>query len=135
MDSLVERFEQLNSIGVALSSERDLNRLLEQILLAAKSITHADGGTLFYLLTPDKSHLRFAIVRTKSLGIALGGTSGQSIGGKFHDLPLTAPDGGPNNALIAAYAANTGQTVNLPDAYQTVGFDFSGTRRFDASTG
>ena len=52
MDSLVERFEQLNSIGVALSSERDLNRLLEQILLAAKSITHADGGTL-YLLTPD----------------------------------------------------------------------------------
>lgn len=134
MDSLVERFEQLNAIGVALSSERDLNRLLEQILLAAKSITRSDGGTL-YLLTPDQSHLRFAIVRTDSLGIALGGTTGQAISGKFHDLPLAAPDGGPNNALIAAYAANTGQTVNLPDAYQAEGFDFSGTRHFDASTG
>lgn len=134
MDSLVERFEQLNAIGVALSSERDLNRLLEQILLAAKSITRADGGTL-YLLTPDKSHLRFAIVRTDSLGIALGGTTGQAITGKFHDLPLAMVDGRPNNTLIAAYAANTGQTVNLPDAYQAEGFDFSGTRGFDASTG
>src|SRR5712671_607154 len=43
---LFERLEQLNQIGVALSGETDISRLLESILLAAKQITNADGGTL-----------------------------------------------------------------------------------------
>ena len=46
-DDLVQRLEQLNSIGASLSAERDINRLLETILTAAKSITRADGGTLY----------------------------------------------------------------------------------------
>jgi len=125
LDSLFHRFEQLNDIGVALSSERNLERLLENILLAAKKLTQADGGTL-YSLTPDKRHLRFEIVRTDSLNIALGGTGGQPITGLFHDLPLFKDDGTPNNALVAACAANTGKTVNVPDAYVAEGFDFSG---------
>lgn len=134
LDSLFHRFEQLNDIGVALSSERNLERLLENILLAAKKLTQADGGTL-YSLTPDKRHLRFEIVRTDSLNIALGGTGGQPITGLFHDLPLFKDDGTPNNALVAACAANTGKTVNVPDAYAAEGFDFSGTRKFDERTG
>ena len=32
---LLQRFEQLNAIGAALSSERNIDRLLENILLAA----------------------------------------------------------------------------------------------------
>jgi len=134
VESLFERFEQLNEVGSALSRERNIQRLLESILVAAKTITRADGGTL-YLLTPDKKHLRFAIVRTQSLGISLGGTTGQPITDKFPDLPLCHADGAPNNNLVAAYAANTGQTVNIPDAYAAEGFDFTGTRRFDQSTG
>jgi GAF domain/HD domain len=132
--ALFQRFEQLNEIGAALSSERDLNRLLEKILLAAKAITQADGGTL-YRLTPDKTALRFEIVRTDSLGISLGGTTGQPLSGKFPDLALHLPSGEPNNHMVAAYAANTGRTVNIVDAYMAEGFDFSGTRRFDQSTG
>ena len=133
-DALFRRFEQLNEIGAALSSERDLNRLLEKILLAAKAITRADGGTL-YLLTKEGQHLHFEIVRTDSLQIALGGTTGLPISGLFHDLPLQTADGTPNNHLVAAFAANTGQTVNIPDAYAAEGFDFSGTRAFDLRTG
>jgi len=133
-DTLFRRFEQLNEIGAALSSERDLDCLLEKILLAAKTITRADGGTL-YLLSQDGRHLHFEIVRTDSLHIALGGTTGQPISGLFHDLPLQKEDGSPNNHLVAAFAANTGQTVNIPDAYAAEGFDFSGTRAFDERTG
>ncbi len=44
---LLQRLDQLLEIGVALSSERDINKLLESILVAAKSITNADGGTLY----------------------------------------------------------------------------------------
>ncbi len=46
VDDLLQRLEQLNEIGTALSRERDITRLLDSILVAAKSITHADAGTL-----------------------------------------------------------------------------------------
>src|SRR5258708_34102994 len=37
--------------------------------------------------------------------------------------------------MVAAYAALTGRTVNIADAYTADGFDFSGTRAFDTKTG
>ena len=73
-ESLFRRLEQLNEIGASLSKERDIARLLEQILLAAKTITHADGGTL-YRKTEGGNALRFEIIRTDSLKIAMGATS------------------------------------------------------------
>jgi len=130
LDDLFRRFEYLNDIGASLSNERDLNRLLEKIVLAAKSITRADGGTL-YLLSSDKRSLHFEIVRTDSLNIAFGGTSGNPVSGNFPDLPLYRDDGSPNDTMIAAYAAISGETVNIADAYVAKGFDFSGTRKFD----
>ena len=75
-DKLFSRLEQLNIIGASLSKEHDVHRLIEAILVAAKTITHADGGTL-YLLTADRAALRFEIMRTDSLNIAMGGTAGQ----------------------------------------------------------
>ena len=120
------------AIGAALSNERDINRLLEAIMVAAKNICHADGGT-FYLTAKDGKSLRFEILRNDTLGTALGGTSGEPIG--FPNLPLIKEDGQPNNAMIAAYVAIHGETVNIADAYEAEGFDFSGTRKFDQSTG
>ncbi|MDO8786504.1 MAG: HD domain-containing phosphohydrolase [Sulfuritalea sp.] len=135
MDSssnLFRRLEQLNAIGVALSKERDIERLLETILVAAKTITHADGGTL-YRMTEDGQALRFEILRTDSLHIAMGGTTGNVI--SFPNLPLTNDQGQPNDSLVAAYAAIHDKTVNIADAYTEAGFDFSGTRSFDERTG
>ena len=71
LNDLLPRLEQLNQIGAALSDERDIDRLLENILLAAKAITHADGGSL-YRVSEDQKSLHFEIVRTNSLGLALG---------------------------------------------------------------
>ncbi len=135
MDSssdLLRRLEQLNAIGAALSKERDINRLLESILVAAKTITHADGGTL-YRMTDDGRALRFEILRTDSLQIAMGGTTGNAI--NFPNLPLINDKGESNDSMVAAYAAIHGKTVNIVDAYTEAGFDFSGTRNFDALTG
>jgi HD-GYP domain-containing protein (c-di-GMP phosphodiesterase class II) len=134
MSDLFKRFEQLNEIGASLSSEREIGRLLENILLAAKAITHADGGTL-YRVSEDQKSLHFEIVRTDSLNIAYGGTSGEPISAKFKDLPLYREDGQENNSLIAAYSAIHARTVNIADAYTAEGFDFSGTRKFDQVTG
>jgi HD-GYP domain-containing protein (c-di-GMP phosphodiesterase class II) len=127
---LFTALEYLNSVGIALSQEKDITRLLESILTAAKNITNADGGTL-YRLIDDK--LNFEIVFTESLGIKMGGTSGKPI--PFYPIPLHDKDGQPNYTMIAAYAALTHQTVNIADAYTAEGFDFSGTRNFDKKTG
>jgi hypothetical protein len=131
LKKLLKRLERLNAIGIALSAERDAPCLLEMILLGAKEITGADGGTL-YTVTDDRT-LRFEIMRTDSLGIALGGTTGKEI--PFAPLPLYAEDGSPNNNMVAAYSVLHDCTVNIEDAYVAEGFDFSGTRKFDEKTG
>ncbi|MDD3937360.1 HD family phosphohydrolase [Rhodoferax sp.] len=132
VEGLLGRLEQLNDIGVALSKERDITRLLEYILLAAKGITRADGGTIYSKVVGADS-LRFEIMRTDSLNIAMGGSAGQPI--NFADLPLTHANGTPNDSLVAAYAAIHAVTVNIEDAYSDPNFDFSGTRKFDQNTG
>ena len=135
MDSvgeLLDRLEQLNGIGAALSRERDITRLLESILVAAKTITHADGGTL-YRMSEDGRTLRFEILRTDSLRLTLGGSSGAEI--SLPNLPLYDVQGRPNDSLVATHAAIHKQTVNVTDAYSEASFDFSGTRVFDERTG
>ncbi len=136
VEDLFRRLEQLNKIGASLSAERDINRLLESILLAAKTITRADGGTLYLLTEEDGTQrLKFEIMRTESLNIAMGGTTGNPI--PFYPIHLYGKDGKPNNQMVAAFAALTGQTVNIADAYAHTaeGFDFNGTRNFDKKTG
>ena len=134
IDDWLQRMEKLNSIGAALSSERNIDRLLESILLAAKTITYADGGTL-YRVSADGQRLCFEIVHTDSLKLAYGGATGEPISAKFSDLPLYRENGEPNNSMIAAYSAIHLETVNIADAYTAKGFDFSGTRQFDQMTG
>lgn len=126
-----DRFEQLLGIGVALSRERDIDKLLEFILLAAKDVTNADGGTL-YRMSDDKM-LKFAIVRNDSLGIAMGGTTGVEI--PFYPVQLFMDDGSKNTHMVAAYAVHNDKSVNIADAYTEQGFDFTGTKNFDKKTG
>jgi len=128
---LLKRLEQLNRIGIALSQERDIARLLEGILVAAKEITHADGGTL-YRMTEEKT-LKFEIIRNDTLGIAMGGTTGAEI--PFYPINLFDEDGKPINTMIAAYAVHHDRSVNVADAYTAEGFDFAGTQNFDKKTG
>lgn len=114
-------------IGIALSAEKNIDQLLESILIQAKSVCQADGGTL-YLREDDC--LNFAIMRTDSLHIAMGGTTGTVI--PYPPIPLyEATTGNPNYHNIASYVALYGHSVNIPDIYQAKSFDFSGSRTFD----
>ncbi len=128
---LFERLEQLNQIGVALSKETDINRLLETILVAAKNITNADGGTL-YRVTEARA-LKFEIIRNDTLNIAMGGTTGVAI--PFPPIHLHDQDGRPVTTMVVAYAVHHDKSVNIADAYTQEGFDFSGTKNFDQKTG
>ena len=125
------RLTQLNDVGVALSRETDIARLLEAILVAAKNITHADGGTLYRVT--DERTLEFAILRNDTLGVAMGGTTGTPI--PFYPIALYDHEGTPVTSMVAAYAVHHGKSVNIADAYSQEGFDFSGTKSFDQKTG
>ncbi|MDP1716886.1 MAG: GAF domain-containing protein, partial [Burkholderiales bacterium] len=129
-DDLLRRLDQLLGIGVALSKERDINKLLETILVAAKDITNADGGTL-YRMTEART-LTFEIMRNDTLGIAMGGTSGVEI--PFYPVHLFDKENQPINTMVVAYAVHHDQSVNIADAYVEEGFDFSGTKNFDKKT-
>lgn len=119
-------------IGLALMREPNYDRLLEKILLEAKSICHADGGTLY--LRFEEKFLKFVMLRNDSLKINLGGSTGNPI--TFPPLNLFDPvTGKPNHHQVACHVALLGQSVNIEDAYNAEGFDFRGTREFDQRTG
>ena len=130
MDNMLAKIALLNEIGVALSSEKDNQRLLELILNGARQLTHADGGSLYTV--NENNELVFEIVSTDSLNIHMGGSSKEKI--RFDPLPLYI-DGKPNNSMVVTQAVLTGQSINIADAYHVDGYDFSGTRRFDKKTG
>ncbi|HYC42883.1 MAG TPA: HD domain-containing phosphohydrolase [Noviherbaspirillum sp.] len=127
-NDIAQRLEQLTELSVELSTNRDTPLLLERILKAAKAMTHADGGTL-YRTRDDKRALSFSISINDTLGMHQGGTSGQAI--EIPDIPLYTPAGAKNLSAVAAYAANTGTSVNIQDVYKVDVFNFSGMRKFD----
>ncbi|MBP8980199.1 MAG: GAF domain-containing protein [Syntrophobacterales bacterium] len=129
--SSTKYIEHLTKIGVALSAQRDINRLLEMIIDEACDLTKADGGTL-YTMSPDGNALEFAIVLNKTLGIHRGG-AGEKI--DWPPVRLMKSAARRNMANVSAYAVHTGRVVNIPDVYNAAGFNFRGTREFDARTG
>lgn len=129
MSELLDRIDRLNEIGIALSAESDTPKLLELIMMGAKALTQADGGSLYFL---NDGELSFEIISNDSLDIQMGGTSGNEI--TFPTIPLLV-DGKENHANVVTHCVLTGETINIADAYHEDGFDFTGTRNFDSNTG
>ncbi|MCO4762461.1 MAG: GAF domain-containing protein [Myxococcales bacterium] len=123
-----EQLELLHRVGIALTAERNRDRLIELILIEAQKLCDADAGSLY--LRTDDDQLRFVIMRTTSLGIALGGTTGKPI--NLPPIPLHDPlTGTPNHENVASHAALLGRSVHVPDAYDEARYDFAGTYAFD----
>jgi two-component system response regulator HydG len=97
--------QRLIDIGIALSSETVLKRLLEKIVLELRTIINADGGSLYLR---DNHLLRFEIAQNETL---------KRLKGKDYTLfkPYTIPI---NESSIAGYVALTGTTLNISDVYR-----------------
>ena len=128
---LEDRLHRLSEIGMALSTEKNTDRLFEMILEEAKNITKADGRTLYSI--NEDGNLDFEILRNDSMNTIMGGTSGVEI--PYYPVHLWLDDKTPNQKNVSAYVALSGKTVNIKDAYQEKGFDFEGTKNFDKKSG
>jgi HD-GYP domain-containing protein (c-di-GMP phosphodiesterase class II) len=122
-EQLGEQIKKMSDIGRALSGVYDLNTLLEMIVDQARSFTNADAGTLYIV---EDNTLRFQIVQNDSLKIRMGGKTGETI--PFPPVEL-------KESNVSAYVALKGESVNIPDVYDTDLFDFTGPIKFDQSTG
>lgn len=124
------QINQLIEIGDSLTNEKDLNVLMEKILLGAKDLSNADGGTL-YLLNNEKQ-LTFKVVQTDSLKIKMGGTQGKIT---WPNLNLYKKNSEPNKQMVAVLCALQNQLINIDDVYHAKNFNFEGTKQFDKNTG
>ena len=94
--------EELNEIGVALSSQREIGALLSLILSKTREITAADAGSL-YLVEEDAQgrHLRFMLTQNDSLDFPY----------QEFVLPLAEDS-------MAGYTALRGEVLNFANAYE-----------------
>lgn len=121
--NITSQINRLSEIGIALSAEHDLDKLLEMIMDEARRFTMADAGTLYIL---ENESLHFKIMQNDTFKVRMGGTSGRDI-----KLPPVAMV----KSNVSAYCAMTGESVNIPDVYHAQGFDFTGPRKYDEATG
>ncbi len=128
LERRIAGLELVHRVGLSLSAERNHNRLIERILVEAKELCHADGGTV-YLVNDKTNTLEFAIMLNDTMRTALGGTTGRPI--SLPPIPIYLSDGQPNHHNVATYVASSRQAVNIEDAYTVANFDFSGTKAFD----
>ena len=116
---------ELNKIGVALSAERDIDKLLELILSKSREITGADAGSL-YLVERAKERdngngdqLRFKLAQNDTVDLP------------FEEFPMPLDE-----TSIAGYVALTGEPVNVADAYRLpAGSPYRISRAFDEKSG
>ncbi|GAB4288423.1 MAG: HD domain-containing protein [Myxococcota bacterium] len=107
MDKTALHLSKLIDIGIALSSIRDIDKLLEMIVSEARSFTSSDAGSL-YIKKPDGLH--FVVSQNDTLAKRLGKNLMQA---KFK--PFVIPC---TNRSIAGYVANTGEVLNIADVYE-----------------
>lgn len=113
--------EQLILLGIALTNERELDRLLEMIVYEARLFTKSDAASLYIV---EDGHLCFVISQNETLAKRGGDVFVKDFFKSFK-LPI-------ENSSLSGYVANTGEIVNLPDAYNIPPqFPFQINRDFD----
>ena len=120
-NELQERIKKLNQIGIALSSETNLARLLSLVVQEARNFTHADAGSLYIR---DGENLRFEVAQNDTMDRRAGGVAQ---GFQPFPLPLT-------RTSISGFVALTGTVLNVEDVYELEKDDsveFSFNRDFD----
>ena len=114
---------ELSAIGVALSTERDLDTLLDLILSHARRVTQSDAGSLYLIEREEPgeaARLRFSQSQNHSLP----------------SLPFDSFTVPIDHSSLAGYAASTGEALVIGDVYLLPDdSSYKQNRSFDESSG
>ena len=103
MDDMRGELRELNKIGLALMSERNLEDLLGMILTQARTLTTSDAGSLYLTETNEEGveHLHFLRAQNDSL---------PHLPTPYFTLPV-------EESSIAGFVASRGESLIIEDAY------------------
>ena len=113
--------DELNRIGIALSSQRDPEALLGLILETSREITSSDAGSLYLVEENEQGekYLRFKATQNDSLSATF----------REFTMPI-------NTSSIAGYVALSGEPLHLEDVYQIPpSLPFRFNPKFDQDSG
>ena len=122
VEARTRELSQLSRIGMALTTERDLDTLLALILSQARAMSDADAGSLYLVERPDDGprRLRFKLAQNFSRP-------------EIPFVDFTIPI---DKASIAGYVATTAAPLVLDDAYRLPpGVEFAVNRSLDETYG
>lgn len=126
--------EKLLEITLALSGQRNVKDLYDQIVSAAQYITGADGATLYTVQETENSKvLSIQIIRNNTLNTYIGGSSGNKI--QLQPIKLFNDDGSPNRKNVSAATVHDNKLSNIADIYNSTDYDFTGAKTFDKTNG
>ncbi len=125
VDKPVKALEEFIKTSISLSTERDINLLLSQILSASRHITHAECGQI-YILDYTKRYLNPEVYQNDLIS---------SESQYLTQIPLYLDNNRNNIESICAYSAFSGLLVNIEDIYSHTGFDFKEIYQHDRKTG
>jgi len=112
---------ELNEIGIALSTQRDRESLLKLILKKSRELTHSDAGSLYLVEENEQGERQLRFKITQNDGVQFS----------FSESVLAI-----DRSSIAGYVALTGDEVHVADVYQMPpAFPFGFNRRFDEESG
>ena len=115
------QLQELSHIGQQLMVEKDLNTLLNLILLKSREITTADAGSLYLVEENEKKkkHLRFMI------------TQNDSVSFEFQEFIMPI-----SRKSIAGFVASTVKMLNIDDVYNLPkDSEYSINKSFDEKIG
>ncbi len=118
-------FKEFNRVALALSAERDVNRLLEMILTKCREVTTADAGSLYLVEEKEADPGQWEVESERVLRFVVAQNDSKSLDLKTAKLPL-------NRASIAGYVALTRTPLNLTDVYRLPSdVEFSHSHKMD----
>src|SRR5437868_11264261 len=114
------QFRELNRIGIALSAERDIDRLQSFILTTMRQLTHADGASLWLKMDEDSGPKLFL---ASSQNHSLDKSTYQAF-----KVPV-------NEKSVVCYTVSVGKSQIYDDAYNPPPGKPVGGKSFDAQFG
>jgi HD-GYP domain-containing protein (c-di-GMP phosphodiesterase class II) len=100
-----QKLAKMMKLGVEITEVKDVDVLLERILREARQLVSADAGSI-YIKEGDK--LKFSYSQNDTLQKRL--PPGKKLIYSTFSIPI-------NNQTISGYVANTGEALNIRDAY------------------
>jgi len=125
-----EKLNRLVELGISISAERDAEELMEKMLLGARELTNADGGTLYKV---EEDFLTFSVFHNETLDLEAAGIQEEKL--RQTPVPLYDPDGNENHKNVVSHSIWELKSIRIDNAYDSGEYDFSGTRAFDKISG